>query len=200
MEPIFKMDPWQRWPWLWAQHAETRHPLCGYRGATWCFMPWKRSQTVRYCSDLSIQSSLCWSHSLWYSMKTLLPRECSLISFEVLLFVLQSRGKGVMFPRPRDTDDCTKKIFDERDITEVWQGHPQCVRVLECYCSESDTHQRSSKDQWRGGGGRLCVHILNRTSTVRQSVFWKNYKVKTYIYYIAKSIGSPPSNEQVWLL
>ncbi len=66
-----------------------------------------------------------------------------------------------MFPGPRNTD-CTKKmfdardittqIFDERDITQIWQGHPQCVRVSECNCSEFNTHQRSSKDQWREGG------------------------------------------------
>ncbi len=44
-------------------------------------VPWKRWHTVRYCSDLSIQSSLCCSHSLWYNMETLLPRERSLINF-----------------------------------------------------------------------------------------------------------------------
>ncbi len=194
------MDPWQRWPWLWAQHAETRHPLCGYRGATWCFMPWKRSQTVRYCSDLSIQSSLCWSHSLWYSMKTLLPRECSLISFW-----------SVTFCSPEQRERCdvsqTKRHWRLYKKDLWWKGHHRSLARSPTVCQgvgvllfwvwhPSKVKQRSME----GWGGRLCVHILNRTSTVRQSVFWKNYKVKTYIYYIAKSIGSPPSNEQVWLL
>ncbi len=44
-----------------------------------------------------------------------------------------------MFPGPRNTDftkkmfdarDIKTQIFDERDITEVWQGHPQSVVVL----------------------------------------------------------------------